>query len=174
VHDLVGAGRILDEEHEDDLVAGGDPLEAAEGGAEALETGPDLLERRAQRMCERCGGERVVDVVEAGERKPDPGRAVRSLELERRRAQPVELDSRRADLERRARVPAGGAAVVTEMADVRRDELVRTPAADAIAGIGRVLERRAGMTRVVDAVDERSGTLTGQVAYLRIVAVDDE
>ena len=34
-NDLVRAGRVLDQEHEDVPIAGGNPLEPAEGGAEA-------------------------------------------------------------------------------------------------------------------------------------------
>ena len=48
VDDLVRTGGVLDQQHEHRLVARRDALEAAEGGAEALEPVPDLLERRAE------------------------------------------------------------------------------------------------------------------------------
>ena len=156
------------------LVAGGDPLEAAEGGAEALEAGADLLERRAERLRERRGSERVVDVVEAGEREPQPGRAGGRLEQERGRVQAVELDLRRAHLQLRPRVPARRTAVVAEVADVRRGELVRLPAADAVARVGRMLERRPRVPRIVDPVRDRVRAFPGELAHLRVVAVDDE
>jgi len=44
VHDFVRTGGVLDQEHEHRLVARRDPLETAESGAEALETGiPPVL-----------------------------------------------------------------------------------------------------------------------------------
>ena len=71
-HDLVGAGRVLDQQHQQAAVADRDPLEAAEGGREAAQAGGDLGERQAERERERRGAERVVDVVEAGQRELDP------------------------------------------------------------------------------------------------------
>ena len=66
---LVRAGRVLDQEQKDPLVADLDPLEPPERGGEAREPGGDLVERRTDgaREC-RCR-ERVVDVVEARERE---------------------------------------------------------------------------------------------------------
>ena len=52
-HHLVRAGRVLDQEEDDGLAARRDPLEAAERRAEALETGTDVVERRAERERER-------------------------------------------------------------------------------------------------------------------------
>ena len=60
------------------------------------------------------------------------------------------------------------------MADVRGRELVRLPAADAVARVGRVLERGAGVARIVDPVGDRVRALARQVADLRVVAVDHE
>ena len=69
-HGLVGAGRILDQEHQQGTAAAHlDPLEAAERRVEALEARDDLVEGRAQGTCERCRRERVVDVVETRQAK---------------------------------------------------------------------------------------------------------
>ena len=149
VDDLVRTRRVLDQQHEDRLVARRDPLEAAEGGAEPLER------RRGSRRATRRGTwasggcpERVVDVVEAGKRQPEAGRRPRASRAgTRRRRSPSSSISRRAHMERRPSVAAGRAAVVAEMADVRGRELVRLPAADAVARVGSVLERAAGRVR---------------------------
>ena len=45
---------------------------------------------------------------------------------------------------------AGRAVVVAEVADVRGGELVRPAAPDAVARVGRVLQRRPGVCRIVD------------------------
>ena len=77
-HDLVRAGRILDQEEQELLAVDRDALEPAERGAEAREPGGDLVERRAERLRECRGAERVVDVVEAGQRELDALRAGRA------------------------------------------------------------------------------------------------
>ena len=69
---------------------------------------------------------------------------------------------------------AGGAVVVAEMADVGGGELVGPSAADAVARVGRVLQRRAGVRGIVDAEGDRAGAVAAEVADLRIVAVDHE
>src|SRR5207247_5462080 len=50
--DLVGAGRVLDQEEQQALAADVDPLETAESWRSRLEPAGDLVERRAQRMRE--------------------------------------------------------------------------------------------------------------------------
>ena len=96
-HGLVRAGGVLDQEDQQLLVADRDPLEAAERGAEPLQPGADLLERRAERVRERGRAERVVDVVEAR-----AGRAARATlpsgvtSVKRRRLEPVSSISRAA------------------------------------------------------------------------------
>ena len=69
---------------------------------------------------------------------------------------------------------AGGAAVVAEMSHVGRRVHVRRAAADAPLGIGRVLELRRGMARVVDPEHGRLRPPAREVADLRVVAVHDE
>ena len=61
---LVRAGRVLDQEHEQAPVADRDPLEAPERGREAPEPGANIVEPDPERQRQRCGSERVVDVVE--------------------------------------------------------------------------------------------------------------
>ena len=68
-HCLVRAGRVLDQQHQDPLVAGLDPLEPAERSCERAEPGHDLVEGRVEHEGGRRSGERVVDVVETGEGK---------------------------------------------------------------------------------------------------------
>ena len=71
---FVCARGILDQEQEDSLVPDGDAFEPAERRREAPEPGGDLVELRAERAGERRGRDRVVDVVEARQRKLDgPG-----------------------------------------------------------------------------------------------------
>ena len=83
----------------------GDPLEAAERGAEPLEARADLVQRRAERLRQRSRPERVVDVVEARERQAGPASHPAGVSsVERRRLEPVELD-----LTRRAPASAGRA-----------------------------------------------------------------
>ena len=143
-HRLVGAGRVLDQQHQQALVVDRDPLEAAERGHEPLETLRDLRERRPERTCDRrrCG--RVVDVVEAREREPNPRRARRGDEREVRALEALAARSRvpppRAAA---ARGAAGGAAPVAQMADIGRRVLVRRAAVEAVLRVGRVLERAA-------------------------------
>ena len=82
---LVRPGRVLDQQDQHGaVVADRDPLEPAEGGAEAREPTGDLVERRSQRAGERGCGERVVDVVEPGQGQLDPPRPLRRDEVERR------------------------------------------------------------------------------------------
>src|SRR5581483_135558 len=73
---LVRAGRILDQQEEQALVADLDPLEAPERGREPLQPGHDLLDTRAERARERSRGDGVVDVVQTRQGERD---ALRSL-----------------------------------------------------------------------------------------------
>ena len=137
------------------MLADVDPLEAAERRGEALEPGRRSRPSEApSALRERGGGDRVVDVVEAGEAQPHAPRPARAVASVKRDAvEPVELDRARDDVERRPRVPAGRAAVVAEVADVRGGVVVRRPAADAVLRVGRVLERRPRRARIVEAED---------------------
>ena len=171
---LVRAGRVLDQEHENRLAVALDPLETPEGRTEALETVSYLAERRTEGQRQRSGSERVVDVVETGEGESHVNAALRSRERERGALEPLELHVGRTDVERRPRVAAGGAAVVAEVTDVGRRVVVGVPADDAVLGVGRVLQCRTGLARVVEAVDDRSRARARELAELRIVAVHDE
>ncbi len=122
-----------------------------------------------------CGGaDGVVDVVEPRQRQPDAGAAARRVELEGRAVEAVQLDLTRHDLQRRARVPARRAAVVAEMTDIGRGELVRATAADAVPRVRGVLERRPCLPRVVEPVGDGVLTDVRQVADLRVVPVHDQ
>ena len=91
---LVRAGRVLDQQHQQPPLADRDPLEAAERGAEALEPGRDVVERDAERARERRGGERVVDVVEAGHAQAHATSPLRRDERERGVLEPARARSR--------------------------------------------------------------------------------
>ena len=107
-HDLVGAGRVLDQQQQQPPVADRDPLEAPERSGDAPEPAGDLA--RAGRRASGSGarGERVVDVVEARERELP--RAGPSGATSRNEAplEPAQLDLARGDVERRPRVAARG------------------------------------------------------------------
>ena len=68
--------------------------------------------------------------------------ALRRRQQERDGLEPVQLELTRRDVERRPCVPARGAAVVAEVADVGGRVLVRRPAADAPLRVRGVLEAR--------------------------------
>ena len=128
-----------------------DALEASERRPAARSPVDDLVGRGAERAGERRGGERVVDVVEAGKRRSgrarDPSGRTRSNDVA---SSPCSSTVAGADLERRPRVPARGAAVVPEMPDVGGRVVVRRAAAEAVLRVGGVLERRAGLRGVVE------------------------
>ena len=98
---------------------------------ECLQPVMDLVERGTQRPRERGRTERVVDVVEPGDAELDAPRSVGGDQVERDALDPAELDLAGDDVERRAGVAAGRAAVVAEVADVGRRVLVGRSAADA-------------------------------------------
>ena len=72
------------------------------------------------------------------------------------------------------RVAARRTAVVAEVADVGRREVVRPSAAHAVARVGRVLERGPGVPRIVDAERDRAGAAVREIADLWVVPVDDQ
>ena len=65
-------------------------------------------------------------------------------------------------------------AIVPEMADVGGCVVVRRAAAKAVLRVGGVLQRRAGVRRVVDAEAEGVAALAAEIADLRVVCVDHE
>ena len=117
---------------------------------------------------------RVVDVVEARQRDPDADRTFRRVQRERRAVEPIELDLPRDDVERGPCVAAVRALVVAEVPDVGGRVVVGVPAAEAVLRVGRVLQRGAGLARIVETEHPRVAMITRQVADLRIVSVQDE
>ena len=78
-HGLVRAGGILDQEQQQPLaVPTGIRSNRPNAALKRAEAGRDLVERRAERPGERGGAERVVDVVEAGQRELDRGACPRA------------------------------------------------------------------------------------------------
>ena len=71
-------------------------------------------------------------------------------------------------------MPARGAAVVAEMADVGGGVGVRRAAAEAVLRVGGVLERGTRLRRVVEAERDAARAVACEVADLRVVGVDDE
>src|SRR5581483_11405191 len=102
-----------------------------------------LVESRAEGERERGRTDRVVDVVEAGKRELDAARPLGRHEVEGGAFETMQLDLARGDVERRPRVVAARAAVVTEVPDVGRGVVVGRAAADAVLRVGGVLQRRA-------------------------------
>ena len=125
-------------------------------------------------MAERSRSDGVVDVVEAGQRQGDPANAVRDDQVERGAGEDVEHDRASRHCERRPRVAAAGAAVVAEVADVRRRVVVRGAAANAVFGVGGMLQARPRLGAVVDAVGDGAGPVEGERAEHRVVRVHDQ
>ena len=98
------------------------PKAALNRASPARTSSSDAPERERERG--RSG--RVVDVVEAGQRAArSRSRRARRASRNRDPIEPAELDVARRDVERRPAVAAAGTAVVAEVPDVRRCELVR-------------------------------------------------
>jgi hypothetical protein len=85
-----------------------------------------------------------------------------------------ELDLARDDVELRPRVPAVRAAVVAEVADVRRAIRVRRAAADAPLRVGRVLQLAPRVALVVEPEPHGLAPRVGERGHLRVVDVQDE
>ena len=134
----------------------------------------DLVGRGAERTGEGGGREGVVDVVEARQRQLDPPGSGRRDQVERRAVEPAQLQVPRRNVERRARVAAVRAAVVAQMPDVRRRVVVRMAADYAVLRVGGVLQRRPGVTRVVEPEPHGSFTPAGEIRHQRIVGIHDE
>ena len=170
---LVGGGGVLDQEDDDRLRAGWDPLEAPERRAERRETVAHRRRRLPERERDRRGGRGVVDVVEARERQLDVNLSLRGDQPEAGAREPVEVDVARGHVEGRSRVTAVRAAVVAEVADVRGRVCVRRAAADAVLRVGGMLKRRPRVTRIVDAEAKRTLSPLGEVGNDGVVGVHD-
>ena len=125
--DLVGPGRVLDQEQRRSTSrrprsarSGRRRRRSARGrhgppSSDAPTAGESREPRR--RRCRRCRGRAA--------RARSPPRPRRVSRREPRRVEPAQLDVPRGDVERGPRVPAARAAVVAEVADVGRGEVVR-------------------------------------------------
>src|ERR1051325_11937561 len=83
--------------------------------------------------------------------------------MKRHALEPVQLELAGSDVQRRPRMPARGAAVVTEMPDVGRGIHIGRPAANAPLGVGGVLELSRGVSRVVEPKRDRICMTRGEV-----------
>ena len=135
----------------------------------------DLVGRGAERAGERCRRQRVVDVVEAGQRRSGPAAclpaATRSNEVA---SSPCNSTDRAPSWSGGRPWPQRGAAVVAEMADVGGGVDVRRAAAEAVLRVGGVLERGAGLRGIVEAERDAARAFACEIADLRVVGVDDE
>ena len=159
---------------QDGSLADDEALEPAEGRAEPLEAGHELVEGDAEPEAERRRGEGVVDVVEAGHGKAHAGATRGGRERERDSVEPFGLDRARRDVERWPLVAADLAAVGAEVADVDGLVAVRMAAADAVLRVGGVRERRSRARRVVDAEPDHGLAVVGERGDERVVGVDGE
>jgi hypothetical protein len=171
--DLVGAGRVLDQQEDQVAVAGADDLRTPERRRHVLEARHDVAERHVEGDPQCSGAERVVDVVEAGEGEGDLGLAGGGVQPEARRAHPFEADVRGHHARVGPPLAAVGAVVVPEVGEVRGVVGVGVPAAAAMLGVGGVLELGQGEAVVVDAEVERL-LVPAQVRHQRVVGVEDE
>ena len=174
-HDLVRARRVLDQEEDDRLPAGRNPLEAPERGAEAREPGPHVLERRTERERERRGRDaRCRRCRGRGARARSRSRRAGVTSRKRDEWSPRSSMSRAR--RRRAQDARGRNAGSGSRRDARRSRrvVVRRAAADAVLRVGGVLQARACLPRVVEPEPQRALTPVGEVADHRIVGVHDE
>ena len=133
-----------------------------------------VVEPHAERAGEGRCRHGVVDVVEPRQAELDPARAFRRVEPEGGALQPLQVDVPCRYLQRRPLVVAARAAVVPEVADVRGRVDVRRAAADAVLRVGRVLQGRAGDTRVVETEGDALCVRLADRGELRVVGVVDE
>ena len=161
------------------LPSTGDRLDPPEGRLDRGQRADRGLgvDPEAQRGGER--GERVVDVVEPGQRQLELELAGRRDDPRARPAHAEQLDLGRRDLGRRPVGAAVGAAVVAEVADEGALVGVRVPAAPAVLGVVGVLELGQGLRRVLDpeegdALAPAQLRVAAEVGDQRIVGVEDE
>ena len=101
-------------------------------------------------------------------------RAERRAKIERDRLEPSLLDPRGGDRELRARVPAGRAAIVAEMAEPDGLVVVWRAAANAEARVRGVRERSPRERRIVDAVRHAAGVRRRDVGDQGVVGARDQ
>ena len=172
---LVGAGRVLDQQDRQLASAERDALAAPEDRAVAARPAAIVAGAIAKRARQRGGGERVVDVVETGQRDPCGGGPQRRAQLEAGAAQAVEADVVGADGGLRAASAAARAGVDAEMGDVDVGVGVGGAAAAAALRVRRMGQaRRAGDRGILDAEVQRVGVLAAEVGDQRVVGVQHE
>ena len=142
-------------------------------GATAREPRDDRVEPVPQLEAQRRGPERVVDVVEAGERQLDPCRGAVGVQREGGGADPAQLDVAGHDGRLGAPLAAVRAVVAAEVREVDRVVRVGVPAAPAVLRVGGVLELRVGERVVLDAEVARAA-LPPEVGDERVVGVEHE
>ena len=113
--------------------------------------GCDRPPAELERGAERGGGERVVDVVEPGQRERDLGSPAGVLSVKRAARTPCRRTSVAVTDGAGPGLAAAGAVVVAEMAEVDRVEDVRRAAAAAVLGVGGVRHPRQRQRVVLDA-----------------------
>ncbi len=123
---------------------------------------------------QRGRGERVVDVVEAGQRERDLGLAGGRAQREAGRAHAFQAHVAGCDRRRRPRLAAARAVVVAEVAEVDRVEHVRRAAAAAVLGVGRVGHPGQRQRVVLDPEVQRARVLAAEVRDQRVVGVQHE
>ncbi len=115
-----------------------DALRAAERGPGAFKAGDDPRQRHLQRIRERGGGERVVDVVEAGQGQCNLGLARGCVQREARGPHAFQTHIGGEHRRHRPRLAAGWAVVVAEVAEVDSLEEIGGAAVAAVLGVGGV------------------------------------
>ena len=171
---LVGARGVLDQQQQHVTVGEAHRLGAPERGGHGLQAGHDLGRRRAQRRRQRRGAQRVVHVVEAGERQHDLDRRGRQPQRDPGAAQAVEHHALAGD---RRRWPRRAAAVAVVVAQVPQEHVVvavRRAAAAAVLGVRGVLQTGQRHRRILDAEVHDVGAIAPEVGDQRVVGVEDQ
>ena len=173
--DLVGARRVLDQQDRGRAAVELDRLRAPEGGLDRAEPGGDGRQLDAQRQAQGGGPERVVDVVEPGQRQLDAGRALGRAQREGGGADAAQLDRLGGHRGLGAAVAAVGAVVAAEVAHVGGLVDVGVAAAAAVLGVGGVLELLVRHRVVLDAEVPRLRAFdAAEVGHQRVVGVEHE
>ena len=172
--DLVGARRVLHEQERQLAVAEEQRLRPAERRLDLLQAGRDVRQRGAEGQREAGRGERVVDVVETGQRDADVDRPLRRAQRDVGAAGAVEDDPRRRDREIGSARVAVRAVVATEVTEVDGVVDVRGATPAAVLGVRRVRHALQRDAVVVDAEVQDAVAVTTEVGDERIVRVEHE
>ncbi len=153
LHDLIGAGRVLDQQHEQRLpVDTSSRSKRPNAGSNLVQTGGDLVERasdrtrdrrRARARCRRCRGPAAAAARAALPSGVSRSKATLSIPSSSTRAC--------GDVERRPAVAARRARVIAEMTDVRRHVVgTRRHSGDSASSPPRGAEPWPTRARIVD------------------------